>query len=80
MTKPVKRTLNSALSDAEICRLKGWRKGTALEGDEGLGKGMERIKITAVGIEIVLATGPGDCGEYPMDLTMRNWRKAEGRP
>ena len=79
MTKarPIKRTLNSPLSDAEICRRNGWRKGTVIEGDEG--NGPERIKITAVGLDRVLAVGPGEEDEWDWSLTERNWRKVGGR-
>lgn len=40
-------------SAAAICRENGWVRGTILEGDEGYGP--ERIQLTAIGIQGVLA-------------------------
>ncbi len=40
-------------TDAETCRLNQWNVGTVLVGDEGFGP--EKIKITAIGEESILA-------------------------
>jgi hypothetical protein len=40
-------------TEAETCRLNGWNVGTVLIGDEGYGP--EKIKITAIGEESMLA-------------------------
>lgn len=78
--KPVK-TRNSSLSDAELCRRNGWRRGTLLKGSEGYG--MSVIVITAVGESSILAKlvkhgrkpTPNEC-EMSWTLHARNWSKA----
>lgn len=72
-------TKDSSLSDAEICRLNGWFAGTVIEGDEGYGP--ERIEITAVGRDSILAISKSAryAHEGTWTLTCRNWKKvAEG--
>ena len=70
------RTLNSSLSDAEICRRNGWRPGTILVGKED-GK-ESTIKITAVGEDEILATELSRTGKFEHEsmqsLTERNWK------
>lgn len=69
-------------SSASICRENGWRVGDVLEGDEDFGP--ERIQVTAIGAERVLAITvevPGTVTitgrEGSWDLSHRTWRKIE---
>lgn len=43
------------MSNVELCRQNGWKVGDVLEGDEGYGNGLERIRITAIGEDNILA-------------------------
>ena len=79
--RPPVPTLNSKLSDAEICRRNGWGVGTLLAGDEG--HGVTVIRITAVGDTCVLAREVCHAGKPASDiagremnwsLTIRDWR------
>lgn len=70
------RTKDSELSDADICRRNGWKRGTVISGREN-GKYL-RLKITAIGRHEILAVDADD--EEPgfetmADLTGRNWRR-----
>ena len=73
-------------TDTETCRLNGWGVGTTLIGDEGYGP--STIRISAIGVELVLAvclSHPGmlDCGEERMwTLHCREWEKVstDSRP
>ncbi len=40
-------------TDADTCRLNGWTVGTVLVGDDG--HGPEKIRITAIGENLILA-------------------------
>jgi hypothetical protein len=63
-------------SAADWCRLNGWDVGTILEGDEG--RGPERIVITAVGEESILAKtlgDPGSPGDRSWVLWCRDWKR-----
>jgi hypothetical protein len=71
-------TKDSRLSDAEICRRNGWRKGTRLSGVE-LGK-RKYIRITAVGMHDVLAFWEAEDNETLTSLTCRNWRVEPKKP
>lgn len=74
-------TLNSRLTDAELCHENAWQVGTMLTGSEGYGP--ETIIITAIGEVNILARRLGT----PMDklrndetnwtLKHRNWRKVD---
>lgn len=61
-------------SAADWCKLNGWGVGTILEGDEG--RGPERIVITAVGEESILAelVGGRD-GDRSWVLWCRDWKR-----
>ena len=61
-------------SAADWCRLNGWGVGTILEGDEG--RGPERIVITAVGEESILAKPiSGSQGDRSWVLWCRDWKR-----
>jgi hypothetical protein len=62
-------------SAADWCRINGWGVGTILEGDEG--RGPERIVITAIGEESILAKRLGEpvCGDRSWVLWCRDWRR-----
>lgn len=63
-------TLNSRRSSAALCRVNRWRAGHMLEGDEGYGP--ERLTLTAIGDDSILARGP--CGyESTWTLADRCW-------
>lgn len=69
------------INEAETCRLNGWATGTVLVGDEGFGR--EKIKITAIGEEEILArkieTGRGisvERSEGTWTLAYREWSEA----
>ncbi len=70
--KPIKRTKDCGLSDAEICRRNGWVAGTKLR------CGHVELCLTAVGRDNVMAVWNDDDAdvEIDTDLTMRNWRLA----
>lgn len=73
-------TLNSTLSSADLCRANGWAAGTILEGDEGYGP--ERIRITAIGENEILAVRADDKpghfrGENSWCLRCREWREVK---
>jgi hypothetical protein len=62
------------MTSADLCRKNGWTVGTVLEADEG--NGPERIVITAVGEESVLAKA--FClhqHESNWNLTFRDWKE-----
>ena len=68
-------------TEAETCRLNGWGVGTVLVGDEGFGP--EKIRITAIGEDAILArtieTGKGvavDRREGLWTLSLREWSAA----
>ena len=74
------------MTPAETCRANGWQVGDVLEGDEG--HGPERIKITAIGEESILARAvlsdeprfarEAMCSlarEGVWNLSFRDWRK-----
>ena len=66
------------MTPAEKCRQNGWQVGDVLEGDEG--HGPERIKITAIGEDSILARAvlsdePRFAREASWDLSCRDWRK-----
>lgn len=68
-----------AKSSAALCRAKGWKVGTILEGSDG--RATTRIRLTAIGEEGVLAMMVGRDGERfrgyesPWTLLSRRWRK-----
>lgn len=70
-------TLRSCLSDAELFRRNGWKRGTRLVGDEGYGPTV--IEITAVGDGMILArrvSHNGATDRYPegnWGLSGREW-------
>lgn len=61
-------------TDAKTCQLNGWTVGTTLEGHEGYGP--ERITITAIGRQNILAVGPSG-RESPWSLKYRVWEAVE---
>lgn len=69
-------------TDAETCRLNGWQVGTVLAGDNG--KHPERIVITAIGEEQLLAKrisdeagNPVHSLEHTWTLICRDWKQVE---
>ena len=68
-------TLHSRHSSADLCRLNGWSPGTVLEGDEGYGP--ERIVLTAVGEQHILARAVAGGMEGHFTLECRDWREVE---
>ncbi len=68
--KPVKRTKDCGLSDAEICRRNGWVAGTRLR------CGRAYLEITAVGRDHVFAVWNDHDMEWDTCLRDRNWRVA----
>jgi hypothetical protein len=63
-------TTGVRISDAEICRSRGWKVGTVLIGDEGFGP--DRILITAIGEQNILARKTHKDG-VPVDETEHSW-------
>jgi len=63
-------TLYSGRPSAALCRVHHWKAGDVLEGDEGYGP--ERITLTAVGEQSILAKGPGGY-ESAWTLASRCW-------
>jgi hypothetical protein len=70
-------------TEAETCRLNGWTVGTVLVGDEGYGP--EKIMITAIGEESILAKRVEDRHGVAMDghegvwtLRCRDWKVVHG--
>ena len=68
------------MNAAETCRRNGWQVGDVLEGDEG--HGPTRIRITAIGKEVILARPIMQSGrpiedgyEWPWTLAYRDWKK-----
>ena len=67
------------MTDADLCRSRGWGPGTRLVGDEGYGPTV--IEITAIGERCLLAklishNGiPDPCWESLWTLTCRDWRE-----
>lgn len=68
-------------TNAETCRLNGWGVGTILVGDEGFGP--EKIKITAIGEDSILARKIEDHRgrklnelENTWSLVYREWKSA----
>lgn len=59
------------MNDAELCRKNGWTPGTILEGDEGYGP--ERILITAIGEEFILARRVADTRGDSVDDSEATW-------
>ncbi len=76
------RTKNSKLSDAELCRKNGWKRGTLLR-EEGYDPAI--IRITAVGKKSIRAERVSFAGE-PVEenvwtIKMRDWKRVErGKP
>lgn len=63
---------------ADCCRRMGWGVGTVLEGDEG--RGPERIVITAIGEQDILARYVDtEHGEGRWTLECREWKKVGER-
>lgn len=60
-------------TNAETCFLNKWDVGDILEGDEG--GGPERIIITAIGFEHVLAFWERTGREASTVLSVREWKK-----
>jgi len=69
------------MTDADLCRSRGWGPGTRLVGDEGFGPTM--IKLTAVGEKRILAKilshggQQVDADESLWTLSCRVWREVE---
>lgn len=67
------------MTDADLCRSRGWGPGTRLVGDEGYGPTV--IEITALGERIMLAKHmshngvPDPWEESLWTLTCRDWRE-----
>lgn len=61
-------------SSGEICRGNRWDRGTHLVGTDGVDE--QRVTITAVGVDLVLAVDRGSRRERPLDLRYRQWRAA----
>lgn len=67
------------MTDAELCRRRGWTAGTRLVGEDGHVETV--IRITAVGERLVLAVveesdgHPGDDREFLWSLHHRQWRE-----
>ena len=66
----MKATHDTTVSDAQLCRERGWTVGTRLAGDEGYGPTV--IEITAIGEELILAKAITHRGE-PLDLDEDVW-------
>ncbi len=68
------------MTDADLCRARGWRVGTQLEGDEGYGPTV--IEITAIGERKVLAKtiSPKAREEKSWSLSRRDWREIRPAP
>ncbi len=72
-------TTGVRLSDADICRSRGWKVGTALVGNEGFWT--DRILITAIGERHVLARKthrngvPVESREGLWTLHFREWHE-----
>ena len=70
------------ISDAGLCRRMGWVVGTVLEGDEPGCCGLDRIVLTAVGEQCVLARRLAFRGKKPdaeslWTLDARHWREVK---
>jgi hypothetical protein len=69
------------MTDADLCRSRGWGPGTRLVGDEGYGPTV--IEITAVGERILLAkliSHDGDStgeNEASWTLSCREWKEVQ---
>jgi hypothetical protein len=68
------KTKNSSDTDANLCRLNGWKVGTRIRGRE-CGRQVT-LTITAIGEHCILAKSRGD-GESEWDLTCREWREVK---
>jgi hypothetical protein len=68
-------TAKREVSDADICRQNGWRRGTRLEGYEYGERAV--IQITAVGDDQILARqiSPEPEPELSWTLSCRKWRR-----
>lgn len=60
-------------TEAETISLNGWKVGDVLEGKEG--RRTDRIMITAVGLECILAFWENHQKELSTTLAHREWRK-----
>jgi len=68
------------MTPAETCRQRGWKVGDVLEGKQPWAAGIvERIRLTAIGREFVLAaklhTDGSEGDEDPWALDGRKWHK-----
>lgn len=69
------------MEDADLCRMKGWKVGQRLVGDEGYGP--TTIEITAIGVRNILAKAVGaprgdDIGsENLWSLAHRDWQPVD---
>ena len=63
------------MKTADLCRQNGWKVGTILEGDEG--RGTDRIEITAIGEQAVLAKSVDGSWsvEHLWDVGSREWKE-----
>ncbi len=67
------------MTDADLCRSRGWGPGTRLVGNEGYGPTV--IEITYVGEKLILAREvshngkPDVCDEALWTLSCRDWRE-----
>jgi hypothetical protein len=70
------------MNATDMCRTNGWNVGDSLDGDEG--HGPTRIKIAAIGEELILARqthqngAPWDGYESLWTLAYRDWKKVNG--
>ena len=64
-------TLNSALTDAELCRRNGWGPGTRLIGTQG--STTVTMTVTAIGDDLILAKLDG-WSEMIWTLKDRDWK------
>lgn len=74
---PIADTLNTRLSDAEICRKNGWAPGTVLAGNAGQSETV--IRVTAVGEANILAKELRRAGKPSNDVAGREtiWHLSE---
>lgn len=70
---PKVETLNSPLSDAELCRRNGWGVGDVLYGEQGVD--CVTITLTAIGTTHILAVERGYKRDSDWTLYDRSWRR-----
>ncbi len=68
-------TRNDQRFAADICREHGWRAGTRLVGEDGLGTTV--IEITALGNQVMLARRVSQDGEPAAYDQDRSWRLSD---